>query len=670
MTPRSRPHSILERAREYLATSSSSPQAEGIGSTEKYVIITEAGLVRLLDRLGNAEEVALDLETSGLDPFADTVEVVSLAACTPDGLLNELVCARALDVSPLLNLLSGKDLLLFNAKFDLKFLMHRYGYFHRGKVHDLMVSFLMVHYGIEGERTARVRGCLRVPDPLDKKRPKGEKVRANLRYVSDCYLGAENPVTNKSHQSADWTRRPLTAEMVEYALADSRVLLALSEELGLRLEAEGMGSYPGLEGDAVLALAWCELNGMALDKGTWLAIEAKNKARAGGYLRKLLDLCPTAPEYKEDGWNLHSTQQRTEILELLGGTLATLPKTPTGKPSTSEKALAELSGAPAALRWRDAYLKWAEAQKFARDFGGKWVEGEWYRDGRLHADYKPLVSTGRQSCQDPPLQQMPKRSDPQFRRAFRAPEGRTLVIADFKMIELVVGAEIAEEPEMQKVFNDPEAVDLHTKTALEVFEAAGADLDPEKLKELRDRAKIVNFGIFYGMSPSGLQKTFKEVFWLGITPKQAQGYIERVMGLYKSVARWQEGVRDACLGQGKETASTPLGRKRLLPVWEGSGVVNVNAAFNHPVQGGAADALKLVMGKLYRHHRQLPGNPKLVGMVHDEVIIECDEQTALMVREDLERYMVEAVREAVRNPECPVAVEIDVRPTWGEQGGS
>src|SRR5215203_6017077 len=665
MTPRSRPHSILERAREYLSTPKCSPQAGSIGSTEKYVINTKAGLVRLLDGLRDAEEVALDLETSGLDPFADTVEVVSLAAHTPDGLLNELVCTRDLDLSPLLDLLAGKDLLLYNAKFDLKFLMHRYGYFHRGKVHDLMISYLMVHYGIEGERTARSRGYLRVPDPLDRKRPQGEKVRANLRYVADSYLGAENPVTNKSHQSADWTRRPLTPEMVEYALADSRVLLYLSEELSLRLEAEGMGSYPGLEGDAVLALAWCELNGMPLEKDTWLAIEAENKARAGEYLRKLLNLCPPDPEDKEDGWNLHSTQQRLEIVELLGGTLAALPKTPTGKPSTSEKALAELSGAPAALRWRDAYLKWAEAEKFARDFGGKWVEGEWYRDGRLHADYKPLVSTGRQSCQDPPLQQVPKRSDDRFRKAFRTAEGRTLVIADFKMIELVVGAEVTGEEEMQRVFRDPEALDLHTKTALEVFEAAGEEINPEKLKGLRDRAKIVNFGIFYGMSPGGLQKTFKEDFGLGVTPETPKAYIDRVMRLYKSIARWQQGVRSDCLGKGVDTASSPMGRKRILPVWESSGAINVNTAFNHPVQGGAADALKLTIGKLYRRHRELPGNPKLIGMVHDEVIVECDVEAAVMVREDLERIMVEAVREAVRNPDCPVAVEIDVRPTWG-----
>ncbi len=101
-------------------------------------------------------------------------------------------------------------------------------------------------------------------------------------------------------------------------------------------------------------------------------------------------------------------------------------------------------------------------------------------------------------------------------------------------------------------------------------------------------------------------------------------------------------------------------------MWEGSGAINVNAAFNHPVQGGAADALKLTIGKLYRHHCELPGNPELVGMVHDEVIAECDEEEAVMVREDLERIMVEAVREAVGNPDCPVTVEIDVRPTWGE----
>src|SRR5829696_10586841 len=206
MTLRSRPHSILERARAYLATPNRSPQAGSICSTEKYVINTEAGLVRLLNGLREAKEIALDLETSGLDPVVDTVEVVSLAARTPDGLLNELVCARALDLSPLLDLLAGKDLLLYNAKFDLKFLMRRYGYFHRGKVHDLMISFLMVHYGIEGERTARGRGCLRVPDPLDKKRPKGEKVRANLRYVADRYLGADNPVViDKASQRADWT---------------------------------------------------------------------------------------------------------------------------------------------------------------------------------------------------------------------------------------------------------------------------------------------------------------------------------------------------------------------------------------------------------------------------------------------------------------------------------
>jgi DNA polymerase I-like protein with 3'-5' exonuclease and polymerase domains len=128
-----------------------------------------------------------------------------------------------------------------------------------------------------------------------------------------------------------------------------------------------------------------------------------------------------------------------------------------------------------------------------------------------------------------------------------------------------------------------------------VFEAAGEGLDPEKLKELRDRAKIVNFDIFYGMSPSGLRKTFKEAFRLSITLKQAQGYIDGVMGLYKSVARWQKGIRDACFGLGEEIASTPLGRKRILPVWEGFGIVNVNAAYNHPVQGGAADALKLTL---------------------------------------------------------------------------
>jgi DNA polymerase I-like protein with 3'-5' exonuclease and polymerase domains len=128
-----------------------------------------------------------------------------------------------------------------------------------------------------------------------------------------------------------------------------------------------------------------------------------------------------------------------------------------------------------------------------------------------------------------------------------------------------------------------------------VFEAAGEGLDPEKLKELRDRAKIVNFDIFYVFrNPLGLIP-FKEAFRLSITLKQAQGYIDGVMGLYKSVARWQKGIRDACFGLGEEIASTPLGRKRILPVWEGFGIVNVNAAYNHPVQGGAADALKLTL---------------------------------------------------------------------------
>ena len=202
--------------------------------------------------------------------------------------------------------------------------------------------------------------------------------------------------------------------------------------------------------------------------------------------------------------------------------------------------------------------------------------------------------------------------------------------------------------------------------ALGVDLRAGEDLDPEKLKGLRDRAKIVNFGIFYGMSPSGLRKTFKEAFGLDVTGKTAEAYIERIMGLYQSIARWQEGIRADCLVKGVGTASTPLGRKRILPVWESSSAVNVNAAFNHPVQGGAADALKLTIGKLYRRHRELPGNPKLVGMVHDEVIVECDVTAAVMVREDLERIMAGAVRESVRNPDCPVAVEIDVRPTWGE----
>jgi DNA polymerase-1 len=316
--------------------------------------------------------------------------------------------------------------------------------------------------------------------------------------------------------------------------------------------------------------------------------------------------------------------------------------------------------------------EWREYSKMRTAFGDA-VTGYMDKNNRLHPEYNQLVSTGRMSARNPNVQQVPaNKLGNELRKCFIAPPGRKLVAADYSQIELRILAELTGEPNLLKAFE--EGVDLHSLTASVMF---GVDLDemllvldsePEdeagrarkqELKELRRKAKAVNFGIPYGQGPGGL--SMKE----RIPLKEAEAYIRAYFEANPRVQEWL----DKNGGESFERlyAETMLGRKRFFPRIQASGreYERLKRGYkrqmnNHPIQGTSADITKLAVYKIHKAFKDTTTVPIL--FVHDEIVLETDEDKAEEVLEILVREMAEAARYFLKV--VPVKVEGKISSYW------
>lgn len=278
-------------------------------------------------------------------------------------------------------------------------------------------------------------------------------------------------------------------------------------------------------------------------------------------------------------------------------------------------------------------------------------------DGRLHTRFNQAVAaTGRLSSANPNLQNIPIRTEEgqRIRRAFRAPAGRKLVVADYSQVELRLLAHIAGEEQMQKAFRTGQ--DIHVSTAAAVFRVA-----PELVNSNQRRmAKTINFGIIYGMSSFGLARQ------LGIERRDAQLFIDAYMQQYPGVARYTEETVETAMQTGK--VETLYGRIRSLPDIRSQNFnLRENArrmAINARIQGTAADLLKLAMIAVHRRLRREQPESKLLLTVHDELVIEAPESDTQAVGELVKKEM-----EGVAQLAVPLVVEVGVGESWYEAKG-
>lgn len=349
-------------------------------------------------------------------------------------------------------------------------------------------------------------------------------------------------------------------------------------------------------------------------------------------------------------FNLGSPKQLQTILyEKLN--IPVTAKTPTGQPSTSEPVLQDLALEHALPR---VILEHRSLSKIKSTYSDRLPAQINTVTSRVHTCYNQAVTaTGRLSSTDPNLQNIPIRNEEgrRIRQAFIAPKGYKIVSADYSQIELRIMAQISKDPGLQRAFESNQ--DIHTATAAEVF-----NLPIEKVSTAQRRsAKTINFGLIYGMSPFGLSKA------LGIDRNLAQAYITRYFERYPLIAAYMDSIRKVAHEQGY--VETLWKRRIYLPEINATNLQRQKgaerAAINAPLQGTAAEIIKLAMISIDHWLQESGLKTRMIMQVHDELVFEVPIDEIETVIEQIRKHM-----ENIKGLDIPLAVDIGVGDNWDE----
>ena len=447
---------------------------------------------------------------------------------------------------------------------------------------------------------------------------------------ADPYAGAEDKESAAAQVSG-----PMGAFLSHCALID-----CLYETLSQRLEELGLTQlYEEIELPLCPVLAEMERSGVLVDRK---ALAAFGEALAQGIEKDQALIYELAGEE----FNINSTQQLGKILfDKLG--LPPVKKTKTGY-STNAEVLEKLRGKHPIIEAILDYRQLTKLKSTYADGLGKVIAP----DGRIHTCFQNTVTaTGRLSSTEPNLQNIPIRTQlgAQLREMFVAAPGKVLVDADYSQIELRLLAHMAGDQAMIEGFHS--GADIHTITASQVFGVTPDQVTPQ----MRRSAKAVNFGIVYGISPFSLSQD------IGVSVQQAKEYMDKYFAHYSGVRAYMDGVVE----QGKQDGyvSTLFGRRRWLPELKSSNFntrsFGERVALNMPIQGTAADIIKLAMIRVRNRLLREGLEGRLVLQVHDELIVECPEAEAETVCK-----LVKEEMEGVCQLSVPLLAETHAGTTW------
>jgi len=432
------------------------------------------------------------------------------------------------------------------------------------------------------------------------------------------------------------------ARAAEYSCEDSDQTLDVHLVLWPQLQADDKLRFIyELEMQSSETLYRIERNGVLIDAPT-LAAQSHELGQ------RIIQLETEAYEIAGQPFNLGSPKQLGEIFfDKLG--MPVIKKTPSGARSTDEEVLEKLAEdypLPAKL------LEHRSLSKLKGTYTDKLAQLALPRTGRVHTHYAQAVAvTGRLSSNDPNLQNIPIRTveGRRVREAFVAPAGSVIASADYSQIELRIMAHISGDEALLRAFT--EGLDVHRATAAEVF---GVALD-QVSSEQRRYAKVINFGLIYGMSSFGLARN------LGIETKAAAAYIDKYFQRYPGVKNYMD--QTVVFAQEKRYVETVFGRRLYLPEINGGNGPRKKAAerqaINAPMQGTAADLIKLSMNKVQQVLDEEKRATKMIMQVHDELVFEVPEAEVEWVRSEIPRLMA-----GVADLKVPLLAEIGVGPNW------
>jgi DNA polymerase-1 len=430
-----------------------------------------------------------------------------------------------------------------------------------------------------------------------------------------------------------------------YGAEDSDITLRVHQVLSPQLIAEPRLEtlYKEIELPTAEALFRMERNGVLIDAQALL----QQSDEIG---RRLLEIEAAAHTQAGQPFNLNSPKQLAEILFVQQG-LPVVKKTPSGTPSTDEEVLQQLAQDYPLPKLLLEHRSLAKLKGTYTDKLPKMINAA---TGRVHTNFSQATAvTGRLSSNDPNLQNIPVRTSEgrRIRSAFIAPPNHKIVSADYSQIELRIMAHLSDDARLLQAFLQGE--DVHRATAGEIFGITPLEVDSEQ----RRAAKVINFGLIYGMSAFGLARE------LNLERSAAQAYMDRYFARYPGVAQYMEETRQ--LARDKGYVETVCGRRLWLPEIKSSNAGRrqgaERAAINAPMQGTAADLIKLAMLAVQRWLDEAKLKSKLILQVHDELVLEVPDDELAIVRANLPPLMTNVAKLKV-----PLLVEVGVGLNWDQ----
>ncbi|HJL95929.1 MAG TPA: DNA polymerase I [SAR86 cluster bacterium] len=594
------------------------------------LINDEKSLSKLIREAQDAKVIAVDTETTGLD-YMDA-DLVGISVCYKVGeafyipfgheeqeikqLSKDLVLEK---IKPLLE--KQKDKIIGqNIKFDRNILC-RYGV----NINSIKNDTMMMSYVLDASAT-----------------------RHNLDALSSYYLNHKTStfeeIAGKGAKQITFDKVPLEAA-TEYAAEDADVTLRLYEALEPKFS-----SYDSLkklikeiEIPLIKVLSDMEQNGTLLNSKIL-------KAQSKDFTKRIKKLEKLAYEIAGEEFNLGSTKQLREIFfDKLK--YRVIKKTPGGQPSTDERVLQELAEE---YELPKVLLEHRTLSKLKSTYTDKLPNQISASTGKVHTSFHQAVTTtGRLSSSDPNLQNIPIRTEDgrRIRQAFEASKGNKIISADYSQIELRIMAHLSKDQNLIEAFKQGE--DIHNKTASEVFDTNIKQISPE----LRRNAKAINFGLIYGISAFGLGKQ------LGINRNLAAEYMGMYFEKYPGVKEYMESTKDSARELGY--IETLFGRRLYLRDINATNAIrrqaSERAAINAPVQGSAADIMKIAMIKAHRALSESNLSAKITLQVHDELIVDAPTKETDKVIDLLTKSMKGAA-----TLDVPLEVDIGIGNNWDQ----
>jgi DNA polymerase-1 len=577
------------------------------------LITTEEGLAALARDIEAQEWIGLDIETTAKSPWDGEIRLMQFCC---DFRLYVIDLFKTKTLGPIDTVLRTYPGVIVgqNLKFEQKWLLHKYG-IELKRLFDTFRASALIHNG------------------------KG--------YHHDLYSiysrELSEPPPTEDLGGSNWAEE-LTYQQLRYAVSDVAYMGALRQVMKPKLAAAGLNRIAAIEFGALLPEAAIELAGFYLDKAMWRALTARNQGEAEDLHRRLLRELPSPTNQMmlpgfDPTFNIDSPPQMLKSIRKLGFDI----------PDTNKGTLAMIAGKSKVIQ---RLLQYRKVQKKLDAFGEEYLSFIDPRTNRIHPDYYPMLLTGRYATSNPNLQAIPR--EKVFRACFRAEPGHLIVGADYSQIELRVVAEISRDKVLLETYQT--GGDVHRKTA-----AAMMKCPPEQVtKEYRQMAKPVNFGFCFGMQAKKLVVYAQSDYGVHMTLNQAEKFREAYFALYPGVEAWHDHVKH--VEMQRHIARSLGGRLRYL---EGD---EYNEYFNHPVQSTNADGLKAALPLVYQKLKQYGGRAKMVHMVHDEILLEVDDDPELIkaTEKDLHDGMVEGAQPFFKA--VPVVVETASGDSWAAKG--